>query len=37
MIWEKPAIINTDRRPTYGIAISELKAEGKCLEETVHR
>jgi transposase-like protein len=35
--WEKPEIINTDKAPTYGIAIAELKAEGKCPEETVHR
>ena len=35
--WEKPEIINTDKAPTYGIAISELKAEGKCPEKTVHR
>jgi len=35
--WEKPEVINTDKAPTYGIAISELKAEGKCPEETVHR
>jgi transposase-like protein len=35
--WEKPEIINTDQAPTYGIAISELKAEGKCPEKTVHR
>jgi len=35
--WEKPTIINTDKAPTYGIAISELKAEGRCPEETVHR
>ena len=35
--WEKPKVINTDKAPTYGIAISELKAEGKCIEETVHR
>jgi Transposase and inactivated derivatives len=27
--WEKPTVINTDKAPTYGIAISELKAEGK--------
>jgi transposase-like protein len=27
----------TDKAPTYGIAISELKAEGKCPQETVHR
>ncbi len=35
--WEKPTVINTDKAPTYGIAISELKAEGKCPEGTVHR
>ena len=35
--WEKPKVINTDKAPTYGIAISELKAEGKCPEDTVHR
>ena len=35
--WEKPEIINTDKAPTYAIAIAELKAEGKCPEETVHR
>jgi transposase-like protein len=35
--WEKPTVINTDKAPTYGIAISERKAEGKCPEETVHR
>ena len=35
--WEKPEVINTDKTLTYAIAISELKAEGKCLEETVHR
>ena len=35
--WEKPQVINTDKAPTCGIAISELKAEGKCPEETVHR
>ena len=35
--WEKPEIINTDKAPTYGIALSELKAEGKCPETTVHR
>ena len=34
---EKPKVINTDKAPTYGIAIAALKAEGKCLEETVHR
>ena len=33
---EKPEVINTDKAPTYGIAISELKAEGKCLEICQH-
>jgi IS6 family transposase len=36
MTW-KPEVINTNKAPTYGIAISELKAEGKCPEKTVHR
>jgi IS6 family transposase len=35
--WEKPGIINTDKAPTYGLAISELTAEGKCPAETVYR
>jgi IS6 family transposase len=35
--WEKPESINTDKAPTYGIAISALKAEGKCPQDTVHR
>ncbi len=35
--WEKPKVIHTDKAPTYAIAISELKAEGKCPQDTVHR
>lgn len=35
--WEKPEVINTDKAPTYGIAISGLKGQGKCPEKTVHR
>jgi IS6 family transposase len=35
--WEKPEVINTDKAPTYGSAISELKARGKCPENMVHR
>ncbi|OCJ02340.1 transposase [Rhizobium sp. AC27/96] len=35
--WEKPTVINTDKAPTCGIAISELKADGKCPKELVHR
>ena len=34
---EKPEVINTDKAPTYAIAIAELKDEGRCPEETVHR
>lgn len=35
--WEKPHTINTDKAPTYGAAISELKAVGKCPSDTEHR
>lgn len=35
--WETPMVINTDKAPTYGAALAELKAEGKCPEETEHR
>ncbi|MGH0002610.1 IS6 family transposase [Pseudovibrio ascidiaceicola] len=35
--WEKPDTINTDKAPTDGIAISGLKAEGKCPADTEHR
>ncbi len=35
--WEKPKVINIDKVPTYAIAISELKAEGKCPQDTVLR
>jgi transposase-like protein len=35
--WEKPKVINTDKAPTYSIGISELKAEGRCPENAVHR
>src|SRR3546814_15754012 len=27
--WEKPATLNTDKAPSYGAAITELKREGK--------
>ncbi|GAA4256890.1 IS6-like element IS6100 family transposase [Azospirillum formosense] len=35
--WETPTVINADKAPTYGPALAELKAEGRCPEETVHR
>src|SRR5580698_6999002 len=35
--WELPQIINTDKAPTYAAALAELKKEGKCPEDTVHR
>jgi len=35
--WQKPEVISTDKAPPYGVAISELKAEGRCPENTVHR
>ena len=35
--WERPVVLNTDKAPTYAGAIAELKAEGKCPDETRHR
>ena len=35
--WELPEVVNTDKAPTYGAAITELKAEGKCPKDTRHR
>ena len=35
--WELPEVLNTDKAPTYAGAIAELKAEGKCPQETRHR
>ena len=35
--WEQPEVLNTDKAPTYGAAIAQLKAEGKCLKDTRHR
>ena len=32
-----PGAINTDKAPAYSAAITKLKAEGKCLPDTVHR
>ena len=36
-IWETPTVINTDKAPTYAAALAELKKEGKCPGETLHR
>jgi len=35
--WEKPTKFNTDKAPSYGAAIAELKREGKLAPETEHR
>ena len=35
--WELPEVLNTDKAPTYAAAIAELKAEGKCPQQTRHR
>jgi transposase, IS6 family len=35
--WEKPETLNTDKAQAYGVAITELKAEGRCPPETRHR
>lgn len=35
--WETPLKINTDKAPTYGSAIAELKKEGRLPVATVHR
>ena len=35
--WESPRVINTDKAPTYAAALAELKKEGKCPKETLHR
>src|SRR3546814_13220925 len=35
--WEKRATLNTDKAPSYGAAITELKREGKLDRETAHR
>ncbi len=35
--WKKPETINTDKAPTYGIAIRELKKAGKLPDTVEHR
>lgn len=34
---EKPHVINTVKAPTYAAALTELKKEGKCPKDTLHR
>jgi transposase, IS6 family len=35
--WTHPQAINTDKAPTFGPAITESKADGKCPSDTMHR
>ncbi len=35
--WQIPQVINTDKAPTYGHALSRLKREGKCPPDLEHR
>ncbi len=35
--WQIPQVINTDKAPTYGRALSRLKREGKCPPDLEHR
>ena len=35
--WQIPRVINTDKAPTYGRALSRLKREGKCPESLKHQ
>lgn len=35
--WEKRTVLNADKAPTYGIAIAQLQAEGKCPGDLMHR
>ncbi len=36
-VCDHPKIINTDKNPSYGKAIAELKAIGKCPKDLEHR
>ena len=36
-VYARPDTINTDKNPTYGKAISELKLAGKCSPDLAHR
>ena len=33
----EPTVINTDKAPAYAAALVELRKEGKCPQETLHR
>lgn len=35
--WQRPCVINTDKAPSYGIAIKQLKHEGLCSPDFEHR
>lgn len=35
--WEQPVVINTDLAPAYGQAIRELKQNGLCPPDLIHR
>ncbi len=35
--WVHPGAINTDEAPAYRSALAELKAEGKCPPDIMHR
>ena len=35
--WAPPGAINTGKAPAYRSVLAELKAEGKCPPDTVHR
>ena len=35
--WERPSVINTDKAPTYAVAIKQLKDEGMCPKGLEHR
>ena len=35
--WQQLTVINTDKAPTYSAALAELKKEGKCPKDTLHR
>ena len=35
--WEKPTVVNTDKAPTHSAALAELKQEGRCPQDTLHR